>query len=281
MLEKPIGHDLASAREINDAVGAVFDETQIFRIDHYLGKESVQNLLVTALRQHLPRAAVERATASTTCRSPSPRPSASAAAATTTTTPARCATWCRTTCCSCSAWSRWSRRRTSAARPSATRSSRCSRRCKPITGDRRRPRRRRGQYRRRPRRRQRRAVVPDDAGHAGSTTETFVALKAEVQNWRWAGVPFYLRTGKRMDRRVSEIVVHFKDVAALDVPGQRGHQRAQPAAHPGPARRGHAPAPAPPRSPARAASGCGRSRWTSSYAADVRARSSPTPTSGC
>ena len=47
VLEKPIGHDLASAREINDAVGAVFAEHQIFRIDHYLGKESVQNLLVT------------------------------------------------------------------------------------------------------------------------------------------------------------------------------------------------------------------------------------------
>ena len=65
---------------------------------------------------------------STTCRSPSPRRSASASAAATTTTPARCATWCRTTCSSCSAWSPWSRRRTSAARPSATRSSRCSRR---------------------------------------------------------------------------------------------------------------------------------------------------------
>ncbi len=47
VLEKPIGHDLASAQAINDAVGAVFEERQIFRIDHYLGKESVQNLLVT------------------------------------------------------------------------------------------------------------------------------------------------------------------------------------------------------------------------------------------
>ena len=45
VLEKPIGHDLASAREINDQVGAVFSETQTFRIDHYLGKETVQNLL--------------------------------------------------------------------------------------------------------------------------------------------------------------------------------------------------------------------------------------------
>ncbi len=45
VLEKPIGHDLASARKINDEVGAVFSEAQIFRIDHYLGKETVQNLL--------------------------------------------------------------------------------------------------------------------------------------------------------------------------------------------------------------------------------------------
>src|SRR6202007_2448604 len=47
VLEKPLGHDLASARAINQTVGEVFDESQIFRIDHYLGKESVQNLLVT------------------------------------------------------------------------------------------------------------------------------------------------------------------------------------------------------------------------------------------
>ena len=47
VMEKPIGHDLASAQAINDAVGQVFEEHQIFRIDHYLGKESVQNLLVT------------------------------------------------------------------------------------------------------------------------------------------------------------------------------------------------------------------------------------------
>src|SRR4051812_19323338 len=46
IIEKPIGHDLASAREINDAIAAVFDERQIYRIDHYLGKETVQNILV-------------------------------------------------------------------------------------------------------------------------------------------------------------------------------------------------------------------------------------------
>jgi glucose-6-phosphate 1-dehydrogenase len=51
---------------------------------------------------------------------------------------------------------------------------------------------------------------PSAGSAGGSHTETFVALKTEVQNWRWAGVPFYLRTGKRMDRRMSEIVVVFK-----------------------------------------------------------------------
>ncbi|SUD73412.1 glucose-6-phosphate 1-dehydrogenase [Pseudomonas putida] len=45
VLEKPIGHSLASATAINEAIGAVFDENQVFRIDHYLGKETVQNLM--------------------------------------------------------------------------------------------------------------------------------------------------------------------------------------------------------------------------------------------
>src|SRR5699024_9119473 len=52
----------------------------------------------------------------------------------------------------------------------------------------------------------------DDLGQAHSDTETFVALKAEVGNWRWAGVPFYLRTGKRLPTRVSEIVVNFRAI---------------------------------------------------------------------
>src|ERR1700744_2174620 len=46
---------------------------------------------------------------------------------------------------------------------------------------------------------------------AGSTTETFVALKVEINTWRWAGVPFYLRTGKRMQDRLAEIGVTFED----------------------------------------------------------------------
>ncbi len=52
----------------------------------------------------------------------------------------------------------------------------------------------------------------EDGGKPGSDTETFVAIKAEIENWRWAGVPFYLRTGKRLPQRFSEIVIQFKQV---------------------------------------------------------------------
>jgi glucose-6-phosphate 1-dehydrogenase len=52
----------------------------------------------------------------------------------------------------------------------------------------------------------------EELGSDTSTTETFVAIKAEVQNWRWAGVPFYLRTGKRLASHVSEIVVNFRPI---------------------------------------------------------------------
>jgi glucose-6-phosphate 1-dehydrogenase len=58
------------------------------------------------------------------------------------------------------------------------------------------------------------AAVPGYLEELGETssTETFVAIKAEVENWRWAGVPFYLRTGKRLPERVSEIVIQFHAV---------------------------------------------------------------------
>ena len=133
IVEKPIGHDLESCREINDALAETFDEQEIFRIDHYLGKESVQNLDRPALRQRPVRAAVEQGLH---------RPRADhgrrdgwgrRGAGPITTTTARCVTWCRTTSCSCSAWWRWSRRPTSTRTRCATRRSRC---CAPLRPDR-------------------------------------------------------------------------------------------------------------------------------------------------
>ena len=103
IIEKPFGRDLESARALNRDVHEVLREDQIYRIDHYLGKETVQNILVVPLRQRHLRAAVERASTSITCSSPSPRRSASRGAAATSRRPASCATWCRTTCSSSSA----------------------------------------------------------------------------------------------------------------------------------------------------------------------------------
>ena len=59
VIEKPFGHDLDSARELNHQVNAVFHESQVFRIDHYLGKETVQNILVFRFAQRHLRADLE------------------------------------------------------------------------------------------------------------------------------------------------------------------------------------------------------------------------------
>ena len=201
VVEKPFGHDLASARELNARLSAVFRERQVYRIDHYLGKETVQNLLVLRFANAIFEPIWNRRT-STTCRSPWPRTSASGPRRLLRRERARCATSCRTTCSSCSRSSRWSRRRASRAATCATRRSRCCARSRPSTTEdvratpcaastapawiarRARPRLPRG-GRRRP------GVQHRDLRRPCALI---------VDNWRWAGMPFYLRTGKRLPR---------------------------------------------------------------------------------
>ncbi|PVG82319.1 glucose-6-phosphate dehydrogenase [Nocardioides gansuensis] len=210
VMEKPIGTDLDSARRVNDAVGRVFDEAQIFRIDHYLGKESVQNLLVTRF-------------------------------ANTFLEPLWSSHWVDhvqiTVAETLGVGERGGYYDHAGALRDMVQNHLLQLLClvamepptyvgretvrdeklkvlqalKPMTAEDVDRDTVRGAYGQGV---VDGAVVPsyaEDLGHAGSSTETFVALKAEVQNWRWAGVPFYLRTGKRMDRRVSEIVVVFKE----------------------------------------------------------------------
>ncbi|PIE09954.1 MAG: glucose-6-phosphate dehydrogenase [Rhodobacterales bacterium] len=69
------------------------------------------------------------------------------------------------------------------------------------------------------------ASYRDDAGDPRSRTESFVALRAHIDNWRWAGVPFYLRTGKRLKARSSEIAVVFKDLGHTIFPGDHARHR--------------------------------------------------------
>ncbi len=210
VLEKPIGHDLASARDINDVVGRVFSEPQIFRIDHYLGKETVQNLL--ALRfanvvfERLWNADVidhVQITVGETVGVESrgdyyDRSGALRDMVQNHLLQLLCLL---------------------AMEPpinlgaDAVRDEKLKvlRALKPIPPHEVGSVTVRGQYSQGAVQGQAVQGYLADLGEGRSSkTETFVALKAEIQNWRWANVPFYLRSGKRLPQKVSEIVVQFR-----------------------------------------------------------------------
>ncbi len=213
VMEKPIGHCLESSKVINDQVSRYFKENQIYRIDHYLGKETVLNLLVLRFANSLftnnwDRNSIDHVQI--------------------------------TVAESVGIEGRWGFYDDAgqmrdmiqnhllqilsllAMEPPADLSAESIRAEKlkavkaliPIDRTNVKDKTVRGQY----------AdgflngnPVPgylnEEGAKANSNTETFVAIKAELDNWRWAGVPFYLRTGKRMPAKHSEIVVHFKEQA--------------------------------------------------------------------
>ncbi|WP_339512508.1 glucose-6-phosphate dehydrogenase [Pseudomonas sp. RL_15y_Pfl2_60] len=211
VLEKPIGHDLASSREVNNAVAQYFPETRIYRIDHYLGKETVQNLIALRFanslfetqwnQNHIShveitvaekvgiegrwgyfdqagqlRDMIQNHLLQLLCLIAMDPPSDLSA---------------------------------DSIRDEKVKVLKA---LEPITAEQLSQRVVRGQY-----------VAGNSAGKAvpgyleeensntESNTETFVALRADIRNWRWSGVPFYLRTGKRMAEKMSQIVIHFKE----------------------------------------------------------------------
>lgn len=210
VMEKPIGHCLESSKVINDQVSRYFNENQIYRIDHYLGKETVLNLLVLRFANSLFTNNWDR----------------------------NCIDHVQITVAeSVGIEGRWGFYDEAgqmrdmvqnhllqilsllAMEPPADLSAdsvrdeklKVIKALKPITRQNVKEKTIRGQY----------AdgylngvAVPgytnEEGANENSGTETFVAIKAEIDNWRWAGVPFYLRTGKRMPKKHSEIVVHFK-----------------------------------------------------------------------
>ncbi len=209
VLEKPIGHDLQSAQAINDQVGEVFAEDQTFRIDHYLGKETVQNLLAlrfansiferlwnTDVIDHVQitvgetvglegradyydhagalRDMIQNHLLQLLCLMAMEPPVSLQA---------------------------------DRVRDEKLKVLRALRPLEPhemphLTV--------RGQYGAGAVNGKPVGSYADDLGRPGSLTETFVALKAEIRSWRWANVPFYLRTGKRLPQKVSEIVVQYR-----------------------------------------------------------------------
>lgn len=210
VVEKPIGHDLESSRVINDELAEVYNESQLFRIDHYLGKETVQNLIALRFANNLfasqwdqnhishveitvaesvgiegrwgyfdkagqIRDMIQNHMLQLLCLIAMDPPSDLSADSirdekVKVLKALRSITPDMMDTCVV--------RGQYAAGASTG---------KPVPG-----------------------YLEEEGANKRSDTETFVALKVEIDNWRWSGVPFYIRTGKRLPEKLSQIIIHFK-----------------------------------------------------------------------
>jgi glucose-6-phosphate 1-dehydrogenase len=212
VIEKPLGHDLQSSIEINGEVSKIFAEDQVYRIDHYLGKETVQNLLAlrfanilfepvwnSAHIDHVQITVAESVGAGT--RGYYDESGALRDMVQNHMLQLLCLV---------------AMEPPASDEANALRDEKLKvlRSLKPIAGVDVPKVTVRGQYRNGSIDGQvvgsYQDELPDD--RKGSRMETFVALKAEIENWRWAGVPFYFRTGKRLAGRASEIVIQFRNI---------------------------------------------------------------------
>ncbi len=220
VLEKPLGRDYESACEINNAVGECFDENQIYRIDHYLGKETVQNLLALRFANSLfeplwRRSAIDHVQITV---------------AEDLGVGGRIEFYDRVGALRDMVQNHilqlvclFAMEPPSSLHHDAVRDEKIKvlRSLKPISADEVRANTVRGHYTAGA---IKKTPVPgylDELSGEESSTETFVALKLEIENWRWSNVPFYLRTGKRLPGKHSEIVVQFQDVPHSIFPEQK------------------------------------------------------------
>lgn len=212
VLEKPIGVDLASSRLINDAVAKVFNEEQVYRIDHYLGKETVLNLLALRFANSI----------FTTNWDHNTIDHVQITVAEEVGIEGRWGYFDRSGQLRDMVQNHLLQILTLVAMEPPVKLDGDSIRneklkvlkaLRPITIDNVEVKTVRGQY---SAGHIKGVEVPgyleEEDGNPESTTETFVALRADIDNWRWAEVPFYLRTGKRMNRKLSEVAVYFKQL---------------------------------------------------------------------
>jgi len=205
-LEKPLGHDLASSCRINDAVASAFSEDRIFRIDHYLGKETVQNLMALRFANMMfeplwNAAGIDHVqiTVSETVGLEGRKGFYDETGALRDMVQNH-----MLQLLALMAMEPPVEFDATSVRDEKVKVLRALRPVRPEEMV-------RGQYGPGTAKGQAVGSYADDLG-AASDTETFVAIKARIENWRWTGVPFYLRTGKRLTERRSEIVVQFKCV---------------------------------------------------------------------
>jgi len=215
IVEKPVGRDLISAQHINAVTGRVFDESQIFRIDHYLGKETVQNLMVVRFansifepiwnHKYIDHVQITVSEAEGVGTRAAYYEEAGALRDMVQNHLLQLL-------------SLVAMEPPYSLDPDVVRNAKMEvLRClRPITGQDVNAYTVRAQYaagaargKAVPGYRRESGVKPD------STTETYVAVKCFVENWRWSGVPFYLRTGKAMPHRASEVAVQFKDIPEI------------------------------------------------------------------
>jgi len=211
VIEKPFGHDLESARALNRQVNAVFHESQVFRIDHYLGKETVQNILVFRFangifepiwnRNYIDHVQITAAeTLGVEGRGPFYEKAGALRDVVQNHMMELMSLVAMEPPTSFEAESvRREKLKVWQAIPSV-----------PITDA------VRGQYG--PGTVNGKPVAgyrQEQRVSAESGTETYAAVKLEIENWRWAGVPFYLRAGKRLQKQATEISIQFKQPPLL------------------------------------------------------------------
>jgi len=210
ILEKPFGHDLASARELNEIVARVFDEEAVYRIDHYLGKETVQNIMMFRFGNSIFEPVWNRNYVEYI----------EITAAETLGVEGRAAFYEETGALRDMVANHMLQLlMLTAMEPPVSFDADAVRTQKvqvlhaihPMTPDEVAKYTVRGQYG--PGKLDGKPVVgyrQEPNVNPNSTTETYVAVEFHVDNWRWAGVPFYVRAGKRMAKPLTEVAVHFK-----------------------------------------------------------------------